>query len=197
MLRGELLRVPGRVAGSRKGPDRDVVDPDVVGVAVAAVLVVRRDDVRLVAAHQPHQPAGGLVEIGPPERPGIEVPGAAHHVRVAVAEVLPLGDAEVAHGPLELHGAQLAEAAMVVRRVELGDDDLAQLAACPGDEHDPATRGDGLRHRAAAADRLVVGVGMDRHEGGDVRRAGFGRHGADATAGTGRRSPGRRRYDRP
>ena len=58
-------------------------------------------------------------------------------------------------------------------RVELGDDDLAQLASGPGDEHDPATRGDGFRHRAAATDRLVVGVGMDRHEGGDVlaRRA--------------------------
>ena len=86
---------------------------------------------------------------------------------------------------------------MVVRRVELGDDDLAQLAACPGDEHDPAPRVDGLRHRAAAADRLVVGMRMDRHEGGDVRRAGFGRHEADATAETGRRSRGRRRYDRP
>ena len=46
----ELLRVPGRVAGPGNRPDRDVVDADVVGVAVAAELVVRRDDVRLVAA---------------------------------------------------------------------------------------------------------------------------------------------------
>ena len=36
MLRGELLRVPGRIAGPRERPDRDVVGPDVVGMAVAA-----------------------------------------------------------------------------------------------------------------------------------------------------------------
>ena len=46
----ELLRVPGRVAGPLERPDRDVVGPDVVGMAVAAELVVGRDDVRLVAA---------------------------------------------------------------------------------------------------------------------------------------------------
>ena len=67
VLRGELLRVPRRVAGPRERPDRDVVGPDVVGVAVAAEVVVGRHDVRLVAADEPDQPAGGLVEIGLPE----------------------------------------------------------------------------------------------------------------------------------
>ena len=87
----------------------------------------------------------------------------------------------MAHCPLELHGAQLTKAAMVVRRVELRDDDLAQLAACPGDEHDAATRGDGLRHRAAAADRLVVRVGMDAHERRDVGGRMVDRHLGDAS----------------
>ena len=46
----ELRRIPGGVAGAVEGADRDVVGPDVVGVAVAAERVVGRHDVRLVAA---------------------------------------------------------------------------------------------------------------------------------------------------
>ena len=175
----ELLRVPGRVAGPRHGPDRDVVDPDVVGMAVAAEGVVRRHDVGLVLADEPHEPAGRVVEIGLPEVPRIEVPRPAHHVGVAVAEVLPLGHAELAHRGLELAGPDLAEPPMVVGRVHLLHDDLAHLAAGAGDDDDAVAGLDGLGHRAAGADRLVVGVGMDRHERESVR-VGHGRHGIGA-----------------
>ena len=54
---------------------------------------------------------------------------------------------------------------MVVRRVHVLDDDLAQLAAGAGDEDDPVTGLDGLGHRPAGADRLVVGMSVDGHEG--------------------------------
>ena len=61
---------------------------------------------------------------------------------------------------------------MVLGRVHLRDDDLALLAAGAGDEDDAMAVGDGLGHRPARADRLVVGVGMDGHEGGPMRGPG-------------------------
>ena len=140
MLGRELLRIPGRVAGTRERPDRDVVGPDVVRVPVAAEVVVGRDDVGLVAADEPDQPAGGLVQVGLPEAARVAVPGPTHHVRVVVAEVLPLGHAEDAHRRLELGGPELAEPAVVVRGVHLGHDDLAHLAARAGDQDDPTAR---------------------------------------------------------
>ena len=181
MLRRELLRVPGRIAGPLERPDRDEVGPDVVRVAVAAEVVVGRHDVGLVAAHEPDQPADRLVEVGLPEAARVVVPGPAHHVRVVVAEVLPLGHAEVGHRPLELDGPELAEPPVVLGRVHLRDDDLALLAAGAGDQDDAVAGLDGLDHRPARADRLVVGVGVDGHEGravgGGGRSAGVIGHG--------------------
>ncbi len=173
----ELLRIPGRVARPLERADRDVVGPDVVGVAVAAELVVGRDDVGLVAADQPGQPAGGLVEVGLPERARVAVAVGAHHPGVAIAEVLPLGDAEDAHRPLELAGPDLAEAAVVVGRVHVRDDDLAELAAGAGHEDHAVAGLDRLGHRAAGPDRLVVGMGVDGHQGRAVAR-GVCRHGS-------------------
>jgi hypothetical protein len=139
-------------------------------MAVSTELVVGRDDVGLVSADQPDEPAGGLVEVGSPEAARIEIADATHHVRVAVAEVLPLGDAQLAHRPLELGGPELGKPAMVVGRVHLGDDDLAHLAPrARHEDHAPAGRYC-LCHRAAGADRLVVGVGVDGHEGRHVGR---------------------------
>ena len=149
--------------------------PDVVGVAVAAEAVVGRDHVGLIAPDEPGEAARGLVEVGLPERPGIIVAGPAHHVRVAVAEVLPLGDPELVHRQLEFHGPEFAEPAVVVRGVERGDHDLALLAPGAGDEDDPMAVGDGLGDRAARADRLVVGVGVDGHQGQAVRLGRIGR----------------------
>jgi len=127
-----------------------------------------------VLPDEPRQAPRGLVEVGLPERPGVLVPDPTHHVRVAIAEVLPLRDAQIAHRRLELGGSKLAEAAVVGGRVHLGDDDLAHLAARAGDEHDPAAVLYGLGHRASRSDRLIVGMGMDGHE---RQRAGSGRIG--------------------
>ena len=83
-------------------------------------------------------------------------PGAAHHVRVAVAEVLPLGHAEGVHRALELARPDLAEAAVVVGRVHVGDDDLAHLAAGARDEDHAVAGLHGLRpssHRCRSSRR--------------------------------------------
>ena len=134
-------------------------------MAVAAELVVGRHDVGPVAAHQPDQAPDGLVEVRLPVRAGVAVPDATDHVRVAVPEVVPLGHAELGHRCFHLGGPQLAEAPVVVGRVQLGDDDLAHLAPRAGDDHHPMAGRDGLGERATHAHGLVVGVGVDRHQG--------------------------------
>jgi hypothetical protein len=139
--------------------------PDVVGMAVPAEVVIGRQNVRAVGPDQPDEPASGLVEVGLPERAGVEVPDPAHHVRVAIAEVLPFRDTEVGHRRFELGRPDLAEATMVVRGVHLWNDDLPELAACAGDEDDTVAVADRLGHDAAGPDRLVVGVGVGGHEG--------------------------------
>jgi hypothetical protein len=139
--------------------------PDVVGMAVAAEVVVRRDDVGPVPAHEPDQPPDRLVQIGLPERPRVAVAGPAHHVRVAVAERVPLRDAQLAHRVLELRGPQLGEAAVVLGGVEVGHHDVALLAARARDDDDAAALGDGAGERAAHADRLVVGMRVNGHQG--------------------------------
>src|SRR4029079_19805659 len=53
---------PRRVAGRLERGDADLVAADVVGVRAAALLVVRREHVRLEAADQAHQPLGGLLQ---------------------------------------------------------------------------------------------------------------------------------------
>ena len=113
----------------------------------------------------------------PARRQRVAIAEPAHHVRVAIAQVLPLGHAQEAHRALELGGTELAEPPVVVGRVHLGDDDLAQLAAGAGHEDDAMAVGDGLGHRPAGPDRLVVGVGVDGHQGRPI--------GAGASSGPG------------
>ena len=146
-------------------------------MAVPAERVVGRHDVGPVGPDEEHEPADGLVHVRLPEAPRVAVSGAAHHVRVLVAEVLPLGHAEVAHRPLELARPDLAEAPVVVGRVHLGHDDLAHLPARARDEDHAPARLDAERHRAAGPDRLVVGVRVHRHQGGDVVGSRLGRGG--------------------
>ena len=119
-----------------------------------------------------------LIQVGLPEGPRVLVPHPTHHVGVVVAEVLPLGDAQASHGPFQFAGTDLAEPSVVVRRVHVGDDDLAHLATGARDEHDAATCLDRFGHRPTRPDRFVVGVRMDGHQG---RHVVFD-HVADASA---------------
>ena len=179
MLGRELLRVPGRVAGPGERADRYVMGADVVGVAIASEFVVGGDDVGLVSTDEPDQAPRRLVEVGLPEAARVEVPRPTHHVGIAVAEVLPLGHAEDAHGPFQLTCPGLSQAAVVVGRVHGRHDDLALLAAGACDQDHAMAGGHGLGHRTPGPDRLVVGMGMDGHQRGPVRggRLGSGRCG--------------------
>ena len=133
---GELLRVPAGVAGPRNGPDRDVVGPDVVGMAVAAEVVVGRDDIGLVLADEPHEPAGGVVEVGLPEVPRIAGSPAGPSCPSRGSRGSPTRSRRGRPSRLQLARPDLAQPAVVVGRVHLLDDDLAHLAAGAGDEDD-------------------------------------------------------------
>ena len=171
-LGGKLVRVPAGVACPLECSERDEMCPNVIGVAVSAVLVVGRHNVRSMAPHEPDEPPDGLVDVGLPEAARVQVSRAADHVRIPVAEVLPLRNAELAKRSFELRRPNLAQAPMVLRCVELLDDDLAHLAARARDEHHPMTCRDGLRHGAARPDGLVVRVGVTRHQRQPAPRVG-------------------------
>ena len=198
MLGGQLLRVPGRIAGPLEGADRDVVGPDVVGVAVPAEVVVGRDDVGLVAPDEPRRagrpprrgrPARSSAGRGCPADPSCRSRGSRGsptRSRRGCAIARSSSPARISPSRRWFSGVSIVR-----------DDDLAHLAARAGDEDDPMAGRDGLGHRAAGPDRLVVGVGVDGHQGGAMGAArigvgGGGRvgHAADASAGRGS-APGR------
>jgi hypothetical protein len=66
-------------------------------VAVAAVVVVHREDIGVLLDEQARQAAGRLVDIGPGERLGGVVGRLAGHAGVVVSEVLQAVDAEHAN----------------------------------------------------------------------------------------------------
>ena len=171
-----------RHRGQLRGVHRDPVGLDVVGVAVAAELVVGDQHLRLDLADHADQVVGRLGEVGVPE--GVVVDGVRGdrvavlvplHPGVAVgleaAQPAVVGDAERLHRVGDLAASVLAEPVLLVggEVLQLGDQDLAHLTGGAGDQGDPAALGDVAGHRGALADRLVVGVGVDEEQ---LRRSG-------------------------
>jgi hypothetical protein len=144
-----------------EGGLRDQRRPDVVGVPVAAEVVVADDHVGRYGTHDRQEPRDGLVEVGLPEARGRVVLGGSHHPRVDVPEEVVLDRAEVTECPAQFFAADLRESSVVLRRVELRYHDLAVLAACAGDADDAHALGRVARHNATGRDRLVVGVSVD------------------------------------
>src|SRR5450759_4116342 len=136
VLRGQLFRVPLGVARPVERADRDAVRVHMIGVPVAAEVVVSGDYIGPVAADHPDQPPDRLIAVRLPEAPRVMVARLAHHPGVAIAQVLPLGHAERAHRRLQLRGPDLAEAPVVLGRIQLRVDDLAELAARTSDQDD-------------------------------------------------------------
>ena len=145
-----------------------------VWVPISTKVVVRGKHVRSRATDQAHQWLGCCVEIGADvlvEGPWIGILFAPFHPGVAVAEVLPSLHAERAHGCGNLAHPRFAEPFVLFRRIALWDHDLAELAARARDNDHVgrlAARG-GVRCRvvrqgATHADRLVIWVGMHRHQ---------------------------------
>ena len=138
---------------------------DVVGVRVAAALVVRRHHVRLERPDQPDQRRGGLLE-----RHQREAALGQRRLRVAlgpagVDEAEPvLPHAEDVAGPLHLLAADLGDVLEDVGPVHLRVEDRAALAAGAGRDVDVDALGDVLRRRGRALARLVVGVGVHVHQ---------------------------------
>ena len=136
-----------------------------VGVRVAAVLVVRRHHVRLEAADQPDQRLGGLLD-------GHQAEAALGQRRLRVAlgpagvhEAQPvLADAEDLAGPLHLLATDRGDVLEHVGPVHLGVQDRAALAAGAGHDVDVDPLGDVLGGAGRALARLVVGVGVDVHQ---------------------------------
>ncbi len=153
------------VGGQRHGTDGDAVGLDVVGVAVAAVLVVGHDDVGPDTPDDTGQARRRLVEVGHVEAVGVLVVGGAGHAAVAVAEPDVLVDGE--RGDRGRHLTAPVGGQVLVAEVDAGQV-LARLPAGAGHHHGaPATRGRTGEH-APTGDRFVVGVGVHAQQGGTV-----------------------------
>jgi hypothetical protein len=153
------------VAGLLEGEHRDVVDPQVVGVRVAALVVaVGHDHLRALATDDLDQPADGLVERGVGEGVGVGVGRRVGHARVAVAQQHDLVVADDLGGPLELPQADGGQVGHDVGLVHGGVEDVARLAAGAGDEHGTDALGVVPGDRAGPLGRLVVRVGVHGHQ---------------------------------
>ena len=139
---------------------------DVVGVRVAAVLVVRRHHLRPEAARirringadasstvsNAKQPSGSGGFGSPSGQPGVD-------------EAQPvLGDAEDVAGALHLLPPDLVDVLEDARAVHLGVEDRAALTAGAGRDMDVHALGDVPRRRCGTLARLVVGVRVHVHQ---------------------------------
>ena len=143
-------------------------------MAVAAEVVVVRHHVGAVDAG-PARRGGGSPRRGRPARrsgdPGCPASPSSRSrgSRGSPTSVTP----RARHRRLELGGPDLGEPAVVLRRVELRHDDLAELAAGAGDEDDAVAGGDGLRHHAARSRSSRRRDGRGRSSGcGGPRESG-------------------------
>jgi hypothetical protein len=88
--------------------DGQVVDGDVIGVAVGAGLVEGHDHRRPEVPDHRDDPANGFVRIGIDERAPVFIFGCAIHTRIAVAQEKNLVDADHGGGLPQLAFADLA-----------------------------------------------------------------------------------------
>ena len=141
-----------------------------IWVAVATKVVVRGDHVGLYAPDDAHQVFGRVVKVGGAVvviAPWILVPCIADHARVAEAEVLEMRHTKGGHRRSDFAHAGFAKAFVRFGGVPLWDDDLAELAAGTGNHIGigGGAVGGGVGGKGSThADRLVVGVGVYRHE---------------------------------
>jgi len=131
-------------------------------MAVGAVVVVDGEHVCPLLAQNGGEPAGGLVEIGPPEGPRAIVLRRPHHARVDVTQHLAAGHAQHGGGLLELGGAAIRQPLALPQHAL---DDLAVLALRRCHEDHAVALGGGLGHDPSGGDGLVVGVGVEGDQG--------------------------------
>ncbi len=142
---------------------------------VSPVAVVGDQHLRADLADNPGQRRGRLVEIRLPQAARIVVSGRADHAAVTPptrpTEEAVVVDTERRAGARQLADAVPAELVAPVRPQidQLGDEHLAHLPECAGDEGDVSVGIGGVgRHGHPSPDHLVVGVGV--HEQHPPRR---------------------------
>ena len=111
-----------------------------------------------------HQPPDRLVERRVGEVVGLGVGLGVGHARVAVAEQVQLGVPDGVDAGAQLRHAHRAEVGADLGGVGGGVEDLAFLAAGAAHQRGADALGRVARDRARALRRLVVGVGVHRHE---------------------------------
>ena len=167
-------RGPGPLGGGHAHP----VHLDVVGMPVAAVLVVDDEDVG-----RPPRPGWRPGARRPrPRRRWRSSPGARTrltlHARVLVAEEQLAGRRRAPRAASASSTARRSARVSPGSRKPVGD--LAELAPGGRHQHDPVALLGQRRHGAAGGDRLVVGMGVEEGDGG---------HGPHPTGTDRRRSP--------
>ncbi len=154
-------RVDARRTGERGGTPADHVHLDVVGMPVAAALVVDGEHIGVLFAQQRGELAGRLLDVGGRERVGCVVGRLTGHAGVVVGEELDASRAEDRRGVARLLRASFPER-LVGREHAVGH--LAEVAARREHEHDAVTGVGGQRQRPADGDGFVVGVGVERDD---------------------------------
>ena len=163
VLPARRRRVDAWRARERGGAATDDVHLDVIGVAVAAALVVHGEHVGALFAQELGEVRRGLFHVGGRERVGGVVGGLTGHARVVVREELDAGGAEHRGRGTRFLLASLAER-LVGFEHAVGD--LAEIATGPEHEHDAVTGVGGDRERAADGDGFVVGMRVERDDRG-------------------------------
>ena len=152
-----------RGPGQRGGAGPDLVHLDVVAVSVAAVAVVGQQHVGVFVTQDRREPLSRLVDVGahephPPRWVRVEL---ADHPAVGIPEPLHPRHAQGAGALVELGETSLAQAPIGGERVR-GEAEVAV-----GGHHDDhtVTLCCRARHGPRGEERLVVGVGVESHQG--------------------------------
>ncbi len=158
----ERLLVDPRRPGELTGAHADAVHLHVVGVSVAAVVVVHGEHVGLLLGEDRGEPARSFLDVGRPERTLGVVRRLAFHARVDVSEELDARDSEHLGGAVRLDHPAFGEA-LAGREEPVVD--LAYFTPGGHDEDDPVPFGCRARHDPAGCNSFIVGVGVEGDQG--------------------------------
>ena len=151
-----------RCPGDLGRPHADAVHLDVIGMAVAAVVVVDREHVGAVPRRgRRASRCAASSTSARAKRSGASFVGSPSIPESYVAEELDAVDAEDPAASI-VSATRRSASVSPAARPSVGV--CAELAARRDDEHDAVSFGLRARHRAAGGDGFVVGMGVERDE---------------------------------
>jgi hypothetical protein len=92
---------------------------DVVRMAIATMLIIAGDDVRVEFPDEVHQASRGLVEVCLGQALGMVIGVPSHHTRVTVAEDMELLDLQMFARALEFRGPHIPKFRLHLCRIHL------------------------------------------------------------------------------